>query len=146
MIRFCGAKEQFQTALKLEKLKQDPHPYTGGGFGDIYKGEFDGKPVAIKVIRIYRNDIKNRNLSKKAKEVSKEAITWSLCAHPNLLPFYGVYTLEESGYGKVGIVSPWMENGNLHQYMKRHLGLSPKTQISLISDVARGIAYLHETA
>ncbi|TFK21392.1 kinase-like protein [Coprinopsis marcescibilis] len=144
MIRFCGAKEQFPTALKLEKLKQDPHPYTAGRFGYVYKGESDGKPVAIKVIKIYADDI--NNLSKVAKAVSKEAITWSLCAHPNLLPFYGVYPLEESEYGEVCMVSPWMANGNLHQYMKLHPDLSPKTKVSLISDVARGMAYLHENS
>ncbi|TFK19292.1 hypothetical protein FA15DRAFT_660010 [Coprinopsis marcescibilis] len=59
MIRFCGAKEQFPKALTLEKLKQDPRPYTAGRFGDVYKGESDGKPVAIKVIKLYANSIDN---------------------------------------------------------------------------------------
>ncbi|TFK16883.1 kinase-like protein, partial [Coprinopsis marcescibilis] len=106
-----------------------------GRFGEVYTGESDGKPVAIKAIKLYAKDIDNL-----PNAVSKEAITWSLCAHPNLLPFYGVYTLEESAYGEVCMVSPWMENGSLPEYMKRHPDLSPKTKIS---DVARGMAYLH---
>ncbi len=49
----------------------------------------------------------------------REAITWSHLSHPNLLPLYGIY---EGGdhLGGVCLVSPWMRNGNVNEYLKSH--------------------------
>ena len=41
---------------------------------------------------------------------------WSQLSHPNLLPFYGIYYLEDR-HGRVCLVSPWMNNGNIKDYL-----------------------------
>lgn len=87
---------------------------------------------------------------------SREAILWSQVKHPNVLPFYGVYQLDDM-YHKVCLVSPWMENGNLREYLATHpqtdrllLVSSTYIPIPTISDyiqargVARGLRYLHD--
>lgn len=38
-------------------------PETGGGFGDVYRGEFGGRPVAIKVMRLWVSSDLNNFLS-----------------------------------------------------------------------------------
>ncbi len=48
-----------------------------------------------------------------------EAIMWSHLSHPNLLPFYGIYHPHER-LGSVCLVSPWMQNGNINDYLKVH--------------------------
>ena len=50
---------------------------------------------------------------------SREAIVWSQLTHPNVLPFYGIYHLGDAS-GRIGLVSPWMGNGNLPEYLKTH--------------------------
>lgn len=52
---------------------------------------------------------------------SREAIIWSAFNHPNLLPFYGIYRVSER-LGCVGLVSPWMENGNINEYLQANPG------------------------
>lgn len=42
---------------------------------------------------------------------------WSHLRHPNLLPFYGIYHLGDR-YDRVCLVSPWMDNGNISDYLK----------------------------
>lgn len=47
---------------------------------------------------------------------SAEAILWGQLSHPNLLPVFGLYRYNS----QLCLVSPWMENGDLEDYLKRH--------------------------
>ena len=38
-------------------------------------------------------------------------VLWKQLRHPNVLPFYGAYMVDQ-----FGMVSPWMENGNIVQF------------------------------
>jgi hypothetical protein len=38
----------------LKGVKRIGHPVAGGGFGDVYRGQFQGHEVAVKVLKIYR--------------------------------------------------------------------------------------------
>ncbi|KAH7908657.1 kinase-like domain-containing protein [Hygrophoropsis aurantiaca] len=70
---------------------------------------------------------------------SREAVIWRQLSHPNLLPFYGVY--RSSGtVPRVCLVSPWMQNGNIIQYLEK---APTATRRPLITDVAEGLHYLH---
>jgi serine/threonine protein kinase len=48
--------------------------------------------------------------------MAKEAILWAHLYHPNILPFYGVYTQNISE--RICIISPWMSRGDLSAYLK----------------------------
>ena len=60
----------------------------------------------------------------------KEVVTWKSLRHPNVLPLVGV-TMSE---GQLAMVSDWMVNGNINDFVKAHpdanrlelVGLSPK--------------------
>lgn len=47
----------------------------------------------------------------------REIALWGQLNHPNILPFYGVYHLDNAEE-KICLVSPWMENGTLTEYLK----------------------------
>ncbi|KDQ16276.1 hypothetical protein BOTBODRAFT_258809 [Botryobasidium botryosum FD-172 SS1] len=64
---------------------------------------------------------------------------WKDLRHPNILPFIGTVTLHLKEY----LVSPWMENGNLHDYLKRNQHNSGLNFVALLLQVARGLEYLH---
>lgn len=62
-----------------------------------------------------------------SKEFSTEIVTWRQLSHPNVLAFHGVWH-PNNNRSRVSLISPWMENGNLVQYLKRtsspdHVGL-----------------------
>jgi serine/threonine protein kinase len=46
-------------------------------------------------------------------------VTWRQLSHPNVLPFYGVFHLNNNR-SRVCLVSPWMENGNIIQFLKKN--------------------------
>jgi hypothetical protein len=67
----------------------------GGGFGDIWMGSLRGQAIAVMVF-------------------SSEAVTWRQLKHQNVLPFYGVFRLEDD---RLCFASPWMHNGNLVHFL-----------------------------
>ncbi|KAG6901255.1 hypothetical protein C0995_014523 [Termitomyces sp. Mi166 len=54
--RLAKKSKLYPDCYELKKVILDnPHPITAGGFADIFKGKFEGQPVALKAIRIYQN-------------------------------------------------------------------------------------------
>ncbi|KAH7925359.1 kinase-like protein [Leucogyrophana mollusca] len=104
-------------------------PVNGGSFGDIWEGEFDGRMIAIKLMRLDRD----------LKAFCKEAVLWRQLSSRHVLPLYGVYHLPERPL-QVCLVSPWMANGNIVQYLK---DTPQANRHSLVVDVAHGLKYLH---
>lgn len=75
---------------------------------------------------------------------AKEAILWGQLHHPNILPFYGIYYLDENRK-QICLVSPWMTNGNLSMFLKKNplaarkpfVSAHPLPQPSHLINVAR---------
>ncbi|KAK1230559.1 Rho guanine nucleotide exchange factor [Marasmius sp. AFHP31] len=112
------------------------HPVGGGGYADIWKGRLGKSLVCLKILRVF----KEPEVQQVLKECMPEAVLWKQLRHPNVLPFLGFF-LDTSG--RPCLVSPWMENGNLTEYIN---SADPafSQRVLLAFDVASGLAYLHE--
>ncbi|KAF9469363.1 kinase-like domain-containing protein [Collybia nuda] len=110
-------------------------PVAHGSFGEIYKGRLRDRTVCLKVLKTYRqSDTLNLN-----RVFSREAYIWSRLSHINVVPFYGVYNI---GHARLALVSPWIENGNINHYLR----INPDADRPLlVSDVADGLLYLHQS-
>ncbi|KAF7354912.1 Protein kinase domain-containing protein [Mycena sanguinolenta] len=127
----CGLHPTCFTLTGLKKMGQQ---VAGGGFGDIWKGMVGGQTVAVKSMRQFAEDDVKASL----KKLGREATIWRQLSHPNLLPFFGLYVLDN----RPCLISPWMENGDLRHFLS---SAPPDTdRISLIADVAMGLEYLHD--
>ncbi|KAG6830263.1 hypothetical protein H0H87_008653 [Tephrocybe sp. NHM501043] len=131
--RLASASGLYPVSYELAHVTIPEIPECSGGFADIYKGSFRGRAVCVKTIRLH----KNTHMAHFVKVVSKEAILWSQLRHPNLLPFYGIYR----HHGRISLVAPWMENGDISEYLRRH---QTSKRVVLAYDVARGLEFLHE--
>ncbi|KAK1227622.1 Rho guanine nucleotide exchange factor [Marasmius sp. AFHP31] len=121
--------------LDVEMLGDDP--IGGGAFGDVWKGRRGKSIVCMKVLRVFTQ----AEVEQALKDYMREAIVWRQLDHPNLLPFLGIYYMNDTRK-RLCLVSPWMERGNLVQFMKEAPELvDPK---SLVNDVARGLSHLHD--
>ncbi|KAG8709397.1 hypothetical protein FRC11_005589 [Ceratobasidium sp. 423] len=112
------------------------HPISQGGFSDVYYGRLlDNTQVAIKALRISVDEY-SKHL--KASQVfPRELHTWSKCTHPNVLPLYGMAEFR----GRIGMVSPWMGQGNLPRYLERTPGVD---RYSLCVQMCNGLSYMHQ--
>ncbi|KAJ7040995.1 kinase-like domain-containing protein [Mycena alexandri] len=116
----------------LQKIGQQ---VAGGGFGDIWKGLVSGQTVSVKIMRVFQEE----DVAAVLKQFGREALIWRQLCHPNLLPFFGLYYIEN----RLCLVSPWMENGNVMQYLQKQSS-NLVHSLSLMLDVAFGMKYLHE--
>ncbi|TDL15151.1 kinase-like protein [Rickenella mellea] len=115
------------------------HPVSGGGFADIWRGELIDRPVALKVLRVFFNDAPKKKETV-FQNFAHEAVVWRQLRHKNILPFYGIFKGSAS-FDRLCLVSPWMEAGNIINFLKH----SPDSdRISLLGDVVDGLRYLHE--
>ncbi|CUA68980.1 POC1 centriolar protein homolog A [Rhizoctonia solani] len=108
---------------------------SGGGFGDIWKGQLhSGGKVAIKV---WRTNTLEQCEYKTVKRAARELFLWSRMDHPNVHRLLGVIMFRGQ---YLGMVSEWMSNGNLHEYLRKQ----PSTdRYQLCVNVASGLEYMH---
>ncbi|KAF9780864.1 kinase-like domain-containing protein [Thelephora terrestris] len=104
-----------------------------GAFGDVWKHEYQGQQVAVKVLKMYESD----DLRLVTRRFCKEFITWKSLRHPNVLPLLGV-AMSESRFA---MVSEWMPNGNIKEYVKGHESVN---RFELLVGITEGLIYMHE--
>ncbi|KAG7087911.1 hypothetical protein E1B28_011960 [Marasmius oreades] len=109
--------------------------YLGGTFGDVYRSMYNGKPVALKMLRMFQNQAER---SKIYKRFCKEASIWQGLKHEFVLPLLGIDA--ENFPRQPCMVSPWMMNGTLVQFLRKN----PRSNLDrLLYQIIQGIDYLH---
>ncbi|KZO98216.1 kinase-like protein [Calocera viscosa TUFC12733] len=120
--------------IPYEDLKGDWHKLGSGSFGNVYKGSYLGTDVAIKEV-LPSNDYDVRKYFEREWKLMREA------RHPNVVLFLGLSSAPD---GRVFIVSEFIENGNLRQYIFAKSKPFPwRLRLSFCIDIARALAYLH---
>lgn len=138
LLRLSRKSELYPQCFALTDVtRQGEYPVTNGHFGEIYKGSFRRRLVCLKVVKMYEKS----DPAPLYKAFSREAVLWGQLAHPNVLPFYGIYRLGDTR-NRIGLVSPWLENGNVEEFLEKHPDADRRL---LILDVARGMLYLHNS-
>ncbi|KAG6815249.1 hypothetical protein H0H87_003613 [Tephrocybe sp. NHM501043] len=124
----------YPSCYNLEGVSQiGDYPVASGGFADLYKGKFKSHVVCMKVIRRYETSQVDQVL----KMFSQEAMLWGQLDHPNVLTVFGLFRFQ----GRVSLVMPWMENGDITKYLKANPDAS---RLLLAEDTGKGLAYLHQ--
>ncbi|EJD49417.1 kinase-like protein [Auricularia subglabra TFB-10046 SS5] len=78
------------------------------------------------------------------EHVKREQHMWGGLSHRNILELFGV--CEIAGFPQmpqIALISPFMERGNLGDYLKKNPQCD---RLSLMTDCASGLLYLHDTA
>ncbi|KAL2918479.1 U1 snRNP protein [Polyrhizophydium stewartii] len=103
-----------------------------GGFGEVHRGKWDGKNVAIKVIH-------DNNIKTQIDILEREICVWFSLQHDNVLPLLRVCLATEQPF----FVMPLMECSAIDAVQKRP-DMSIGERIGILLDTARGMRYLHE--
>ncbi|KAF7326860.1 Kinase-like protein [Mycena venus] len=139
MIRkLSEASERLPSSLFITGVnKQESDPSFGGGFGDVFRGSHNNKPIALKRMRYYLS-IPDDELRRMHLKFCREVLVWKDMHHPHILPFLGVD--QHSFPPALCIVSPWMEHGTVLNYVKVHGHANVN---KLLHEIALGLHYLH---
>ncbi|KAF8472414.1 kinase-like domain-containing protein [Gautieria morchelliformis] len=128
------------TDITREVRRLGEHPIAGGGYGDLYLGERLGsEKVALKLIRFYGASKQDKDAAR--RRFLSEAWLWAEFDHPRILKFYGVC---EHGNLAYFMVSPFLENGNIIDYLAHMKPNADRRQ--LLREAAEGLLYLHTRA
>ncbi|QRV92093.1 Tyrosine-protein kinase [Ceratobasidium sp. AG-Ba] len=111
----------------------DNFPVYRGECCDVYRGVLKGgRKVAIKCSRVFFNPEQDGVL---LKNIARELYAWSKLNHPNILELTGLSNFR----GALAIVTPWMENGTLSNYMLKE----QVNAYQLCVQIAAGLAHVH---
>ncbi|KAF5360454.1 hypothetical protein D9756_004954 [Leucocoprinus leucothites] len=139
LCRLTQSSQMIPEQCKITGVICDLHnPINEGGYGRIYMGDYRNQIVCVKMARIAQAQ-SNENMLK-TKVQARELSLWTHLSHRNVLPFYGVYFPQPDAPQTICIISPWMQNGDLKQYLDAHPN-APK--IPLIVDIITGLQYIH---
>ncbi|KAG6834222.1 hypothetical protein H0H93_011071, partial [Arthromyces matolae] len=137
MQRLAADSNIFPTCYSLDGVETNgDFPVAVGGFADVYKGTFQGQAVCIKISRVFRGSEIQSAITNAAQEI----ILWGQLSHPNIVPFIGFF-FHKDLLGRIALVSQWMENDNVNEYLKRN---PDAVRLFLALDIARGLEYLHD--
>jgi hypothetical protein len=131
---FLGVEQLRAGSVTIAKEKELGH----GAFGNVYKGTWQQRPVAIKEIDIERAQ---KNLGIDRSQVL-DALSWEMArlastSHPNLVQFYGAYQEQDKTY----LVLEFCEGGSLQDALKKNPSWALRWQWAL--QMSQGLAYLH---
>ncbi|KAJ6589746.1 kinase-like domain-containing protein [Mycena capillaripes] len=138
--KLAKACDKLPSSLMIFGVTQrDEHASFCGGFGDVFKAMYQGKPVALKHMRMFQGT-DQRHMRRK---FCREALVWQRLRHPYIVPLIGIDT--ESFPSSLCMVSPWMKNGTVIKYLSGVRGAERQTTVNrLIQEIAEGLAFLHD--
>ncbi|KAK6996818.1 kinase-like domain-containing protein [Favolaschia claudopus] len=139
--KLSKACDKLPSSLIISGVTQrDEHATFCGGFGDVFKAMYQGKPVALKHMRMFQGT-DQRDIRRK---FCREALVWQRLRHPYIVPLIGIDT--ESFPSSLSMVSPWMKNGTVIKYLSRFSDSHARVSAvdGLIREIAQGLAFLHD--
>ncbi|KAK7032682.1 kinase-like protein [Favolaschia claudopus] len=139
--KLAKACDKLPSSLIISGVTQrDEHATFCGGFGDVFKAMYQGKPVALKHMRMFQGT-DQRDIRRK---FCREALVWQRLRHPYIVPLIGIDT--ESFPSSLSMVSPWMKNGTVIKYLSRFSDSRARVSAvdGLIREIAQGLAFLHD--
>ncbi|KAF8660012.1 hypothetical protein HU200_058097 [Digitaria exilis] len=106
-----------------------------GSSGDLFRGSYQGRDVAIKFLRAEHVDDSSK------VEFLQEIIILKSVNHDNVVRFYGACTKER----KYVIVTEYMAGGNLYDFLHKQKNTLEITMVIRIAiDISKGMDYLHQ--
>ncbi|XP_055347712.1 hepatocyte growth factor receptor-like [Paramacrobiotus metropolitanus] len=122
-----------------------------GNFGTVYEGVLRGRSgswlaricapnmrVAVKTIY----DCTPEMAQSSTKKLMEEGLIMTNLSHKNIVMLYGVCLYSSDGVlNQPGLVMPFMSNGDLHSYVKKH-DVSLRDVLKFSAQIADGMAYL----
>ncbi|KAF9647912.1 kinase-like protein [Thelephora ganbajun] len=135
--RLCANLETLPKSCILQiKFKPDFPRYAVGEFADVWKGTYDGREVVFKSIRVGVVDEETR---KRKRRFAQEVVLWKNVNHPNIHELIGVCCWDSVPDAGLTMVSTWMPNGNIIEYIEHN----ESHRMELLINCAKGIQYLH---
>ncbi|KAG8821831.1 hypothetical protein FRC17_009726 [Serendipita sp. 399] len=127
-------------------------PVFDGTYSKVYRGEYQGQTIAVKVLKpvaqlkaMRRPSVRSECLTlDDEQKILRERVIWGTLNHPNILPLIGYAEGNERFEPFGGLVSPWCFYGDVARFLQQcgtTLTLDQRT--ALWKGIVEGVDYLH---
>ncbi|KAF9528867.1 kinase-like domain-containing protein [Crepidotus variabilis] len=123
------------TSLEVEYERTEANLLGSGGFGKVFKGQWNGDIIALK--EMHKSVFGETRNERHLKAFEKEIKIWSRLHHPRILPFYGACLASEKPF----LVTKYCANGNVMDYMR---DFPEVNRLLILHEISSGMVYLHE--
>ncbi|KAF9644746.1 kinase-like protein [Thelephora ganbajun] len=116
LARICDHSALLPRSLQIPlcyDLSEIPHH--SGGLVNVWKGQYKGREVAAKALRVSLTS----DFGRIGRRFCMVAATWRSLRHPNVLPLLGV-TMAKNQFITV---SEWMHHGNINEFLKKNINV-----------------------
>jgi len=120
--------------IDFTKLESSHSVLGIGGNAVVWKGKYNGEPVAVKQTQKERINVEM------VKEFLREAVLSNKFEHPNIVKFHGVCVAPPEFL----MVFEWCNRNELGQYIIDHAKLSPISRLDLALQSVSGLEFFHE--
>jgi serine/threonine protein kinase len=128
-------ESQLTTKLDKDELRREGDPIGDGAYGVVYRGEYRGLPVAIKLLK-HQSDLTSEMLADFQSEIS----IMEKLRHPAILGFVGAVHVR----GNLAIVTEWCPYGSLFSALQKRK-FSDELKCKVLLDAASGMNFLHQS-
>ncbi|KAF8608132.1 kinase-like protein [Ceratobasidium sp. AG-I] len=123
--------KNYTSELNLADCSPDPVAF--GGFAEVYTATLrNGTQVAVKCVK---SSVSSDYTA--VKYTARELDAWSNLRHTNILELLGMALFK----GRLALVSNWMDQGNVVEFINRNDGLVNRFDMS--AQVIGAVAFLH---
>ncbi|KAF8309801.1 hypothetical protein DL93DRAFT_1692801 [Clavulina sp. PMI_390] len=128
-----GPRQAIDVPRDSITIQTKPWPTSNGTYTAKFRGIWNLRAMALKQLK---SDLEPEDI---VARFHKEIQAWSRLKHSNISPFIGVFV---DAQRSIFLVEPWSLNGDVIQYLR---AIRPSAdRVALLSQIARGLAYLHE--
>ncbi|KAJ0266748.1 hypothetical protein HA466_0006930 [Hirschfeldia incana] len=115
--------------------------FAHGLYSSIYRGKYEDKAVAVKLITVPDDDENGCLGARLEKQFTKEVTLLSRLSHPNVIKFVGAY----KDHPVYCVLTEYLTEGSLRAYLHKpeNRSLPLKKLIEFALDIGRGMEYIH---
>lgn len=136
------AKERVENQNEIHNDLDNPEPYQGF-FGEVYRGDWEGRAVAVKKLKGNKNDEVPSRIYLLLLKIcntftqlfNREVTIWGELHHQNVVPLLDVESNDLVPNPSTQILTPEYPNGNLNEWIAEnpkadHKALVPPNTLS----------------
>ncbi|EKM54982.1 uncharacterized protein PHACADRAFT_57275, partial [Phanerochaete carnosa HHB-10118-sp] len=135
MVSFQLPESLFLTGVII----QNPKQVAAGGYADIHMGQYRGRLVALKTMRVFTQQTP-KEISKSLKTICREVTLLHSLKHPNICELIGVD--RELFGGRFCLVTDWMPYGNIMDFVGANSFVFDEVK-QFVVEIASALEYLH---
>ncbi|KAK7438583.1 hypothetical protein VKT23_017918 [Stygiomarasmius scandens] len=136
LVQLSETCDKLPSSLFIKGVERPDEQATfSGGFGDVFRADYQGQHVVLKRMRIFQRDPGLPNI---CRRFCREALVWQQLDSAFIVPFLGIDA--ETFPSFLCMVSPWMKHGTVLKHLADYgkIGIDKR-----LHEVAQGLVYLH---